>query len=753
MNIFKRIPALCLALVMLLGCLTGCGSKSDNNILSPNDPTDGRAMGRYVEQTVDVPGLIYAEDMVMLNDGRLRVAGSTADEKTCVWTLEADGTWNQEALPAEIDESGDVVSLSLSPDGTVFCYTTVWAEGFEKNTDHHLWLVEADGQLRELPNTYPDMDSVQFTLIYKSDFTQSGKLMVLINYRELRELDIETGALGENLNDMGIVPDYLGCAMEGTYMVGMEGGIVCENGETKRLTDAAGEQICAIVASNSGMTNGRVSVWSNEEGYLFFVTNEGLYSAVPGGNVTELLVDGKRTSLGGPAFSPLALTGDGDGSFYVLDSDGGEAVLYRYYFDENVPTEPDTTLRIYSLKDDETLQQAASLFQKNNPDVAVDLEVGMTGEDGVTEGDAIKALNTQILSGTGPDVINLDGLPLESFQEKGVLEDLSNVIAKSGDLLTNVTNCYAREGKVYAMPTGFVLPAIYGPEDIVSKIHDMDSLVGAVIASMERNPKGTNALRAVNPREMADNLYDSCSAAWRKSDGTLDEEKLTEYYTGMKTLYDLDADYRASLGDKHARASTWDYAPGYMTFLGGAYQVYQGTGCNVGTLNGMGWWDTALMGDQKLEGYEVLPLSVQAFNTFLPKRVMGILNTSGNKTVAEEFLVFLLGEQAQNNPYGTGFPVNMAVLEKQIAEDKESTSAASFGNDDGTYEEYEGLYPDAQRRQRLRTWAENLTTPALTDQTIRNAVIDCAQYCLNGNCTPEEAARETIRSLNLYLSE
>lgn len=751
MNTFKRILASGLALVLLLGCLTGCGSKSDNSILSPKAPTEGRAMGRYVEQAIEIPDLFYAEDMVMLSDGRLRVSGSTEDEETHVWTMTDSGDWEETPLPAEIDESGYVASVALAADGRIFCYTTVWGEGFDKNEDHHLWLVEADGQLREIPITYPDMDSVQGALIHESDFTQSGKLMAVVNYRELRELNLETGAMSENLNDMGIYPYYLCCVMEDTYLVGGDGGFVYSGGEITPLSGVPGDQILATVAEYTG--SGRISLWGNAEGYLFFVTRGGLYSAVPGGSVTELLVDGKRTSLGGPAFSPIALTGDEDGSFYVLGSDGGEAVLYRYYYDENVPTEPDKTLRIYSLRSDETLQQAASLFQKNNPDYAVDLEIGVTGEDGVTEADAIKALNTRILAGTGPDILNLDGLPLESFLEKGILTDLSGVISRCGDLLTNVTNCYERDGKVCAMPTGFTLPAIYGPEDIVSGIHDMDSLVEAVIASKERNPKGSNALYAVNPVEMADNLYDSCSAAWKRSDGTLDEEKLTEYYRGMKTLYDLDGDYRASLGDEIARFSEWDYAPGYMTYLGAAYMVCRGTGCNVGMLCGMDWWESALMGDQKLTGYEVLPLNVQSSNTFLPKRVVGILNTSENKTAAEDFLVFLLGEQVQTREYAVGFPVNMAALDKQIAEDKESYSSGSFSNDDGTYEEYDGLYPDAQRRQRLRGWAEALTTPALTDQTVRNAVIEQAKNCLNGNITPEEAAKAAIRSLNLYLSE
>lgn len=746
----KKLLSLTLSLILTLACLAGCSSNID--ITAAPEDTGSRAMGRYVEQTIEIPNLGYAEDLVTLNDGRLRVAGTDeGSTSACLWTQTSDGAWEVTPLPEEILASGEIVTLSLSPDGTVFCYTTMWGEGTDKNLDHHLWVVGPDGTLRELPNTYPDMDSVQFSLIQESDFTQSGRLMAVFSYRELRELDTQTGALGENHNDLAVFGYYLGCVGEDTYLLDDMGGLLYADGEAAALSGVPGDQLVSAAAERHGSNS--VALWGNEEGYLFFVTHEGLYSAVPGGSVTELLVDGKRTSLGGPAFYPLVLTGAEDGSFYVLGRDNGESVLYRYYYDENVPTEPDKTLRIYSLKSDDTIEQAATLFQKNNPDYAVDLEIGVTGEDGVTEADAIKALNTQILAGDGPDILNLDGLPLESFLEKGILSDLSGVISRCGALLTNVTSCYAQDGKVTAMPTGFALPAIYGPENIISQIHDMNSLIEAVTASRERNPKGTNALYAVNPVSMADNLYDSCSAAWRRSDGTLDEGKLTEYYTGMKALYDLDAGYRSSLGDEIKRYSEWGYAPGYMTFLDSAYQVCRGTGCNIGMLYGMGWWESALMGDQKLTGYEVLPLGVQASNTFLPQRVMGIVNASENKTAAEDFLVFMLGEQVQDNIYATGFPVNLAVLEKQIAEDRESTSSSSFGNDDGSYEEYDGLYPDAQRRQRLKGWAEALTTPALIDQTIRSSVIEQANKCLSGQCTPEEAAQAAIRSLNLYLSE
>ena len=47
------------------------------------------------------------------------------------------------------------------------------------------------------------------------------------------------------------------------------------------------------------------------------------------------------------------------------------------------------------------------LFQKKYPDVYVNIETGMSGDDSVTDTDALKVLNTEIMAGTGPDVLLL----------------------------------------------------------------------------------------------------------------------------------------------------------------------------------------------------------------------------------------------------------------------------------------------------------------------------------------------------------
>jgi len=754
MNDRKKILSLALALVFLLGCLAGCKSETVAGLSAPSDPNPGgSAMGRYVEEDIPIPESAYPLDLVMLDTGALRFAAVDKMDTEQIYTQQADGSWETVSLPKEVTDSGSVGTLALAPDGRIFCYTIRYHENESNGVliveEHHMWMVEASGEVREIPNTYPDMDSIRFFLICGCDFTSDGRLMVVVQYRELMELDPGTGKFGEDRNDVGIYGGFLSCAGEDTYLIGAEKAIVYSGGEVKTLSDPAGEQMIQAIALHEWDSEKHFTLWKNPEGYLFFTTEEGLYSFVPGGSVVEKLVDGARTTLGDPGFLTKRMVGGTDGSFYVL-GDNGDTVLYHYVYNESVSTEPSYTLRVYSLRDDDSLRQTASLFQKACPDIAVDLEIGMTGEDGVTEADAVKALNTRILAGSGPDILNLDGLPLESFLEKGILTDLSSVFDKNGPMLTQVTNCFAFDGSVCAVPTAFAIPVMYGPRDILSQVHDFGSLTTAVEQALAHNPEGRSALYAAQATQMADRFYDACSAGWRNLDGTLDEGKLTDYYAGMKALFDLDAPFRESLGDRIQELEP--YQVGEYTSPGIALNIQEGVGCNVGTLEGMNDWSFVLAGDQALEGYDTLPQSIQATGVFQPKRIMGILNTSTQQEAAEEFLAYLLSDQAQEN-LTSGFPVNQTAFDRLIAEDKVAEGSFSSGYADGRYYIADALYPDARRRQMLKDWVDAFTTPTLTDRTIRNLIMEQMDDCCSGRITPQEAAQGALRALNLYLSE
>ena len=58
------------------------------------------------------------------------------------------------------------------------------------------------------------------------------------------------------------------------------------------------------------------------------------------------------------------------------------------------------------------------VYQRQNPDVRVSYEVALGDDSAVTESDAMRTLSTELLAGEGPDVLILDGMPVESYIEK-----------------------------------------------------------------------------------------------------------------------------------------------------------------------------------------------------------------------------------------------------------------------------------------------------------------------------------------------
>jgi len=767
MKTFKRILALVLALFVTAGCLSGCSgerepamqvSSGDDALTGNGTGTGGGevAMGRYVEEEFPIPEGVTALDMVQLSTGQLRVAVRDENRKISLLTTGPDKrAWEQTVeLPAQIYDAGRVEALALSPDGTVFC-DTILKDEETGDCSFRYWIVEPEGACRELPIDYTDFDPQDGFLIGTCDFTDDGRLFVNFGVKEIREVDIQTGSLGEQCNDLLRVVMDVRCGGQDVYLLGYGACSVIQEGTDAGLSGALQEKVEASLQYTMGI-DPKVAFWQNDEGYLFFTTHDGLYSYIPGGSVVEELVSGARSTLGDPTFTPKALTGAEDKSFYVMGSGSEGSKVYHYVYDPDMPTVPTNQLRVYSLYDDDDLRQMISRYQKANPDVAIELEIGLSGEDGVTEADAIRTLNTEILAGDGPDMLELDGFSLDTYLKKDMLADLSGMLGQAGPLLDQVARCYESDGKVCALPTTFAIPAVYGPGHIVSQIHDLDSLVAAATQAKAENPQQDNMFNAWVPVLLLDTFYDSCSAGWMKDDGMLDEAKLTEFFTAMEKLYALDSDLQEAMAEAIAERLSeggLGYTPGAYTGMSGALMVLMGQTMTSGTIDGMNSWAYALGGDDRLDGYETAPMSLQASNVFLPRRIMGVLNTSKHSQTAMDFLRYMLSGEIQYDCLSTGFPVSREAFDRQINEEKELDWTTSFSSSDGEACSVEIHYPDERHRQQLKGWVEGLTTPAMTNRIIRSMVIEEASACLNGEKTPQEAVQAAMKALNLYLSE
>ena len=166
-------------------------------------------------------------------------------------------------------------------------------------------------------------------------------------------------------------------------------------------------------------------------------------------------------------------------------------------------------LSVYTLYDSTVLRECVNQFQQAYPDVMVDITVALPEGTAVTRDDAIRTLNTELLSGNGPDVLVLDGLPVENYIGQGMLLDLSSAVQPmldSGVLLPNIASSFAEEGSIPAVPTRFLLPTLWGEVSAMETLADM-------AAWAQANPDAL-PLYATDTAFLLGTFYASCVPAW-----------------------------------------------------------------------------------------------------------------------------------------------------------------------------------------------------------------------------------------------
>ena len=121
------------------------------------------------------------------------------------------------------------------------------------------------------------------------------------------------------------------------------------------------------------------------------------------------------TVHGGNSFSGMSPICKGNQNTYYLSAlSAGETTLWRI---EPDPEKETAAFTIYSLTKSPAVTQTAMLYQQEHPELKVELRVGMEDEAALTRTDAIKQLNTELMSGSGSDLIMMDGLSVVQCAE------------------------------------------------------------------------------------------------------------------------------------------------------------------------------------------------------------------------------------------------------------------------------------------------------------------------------------------------
>lgn len=733
----KRLINAVLA-VCLMVSVAGCGGKDKDN------SQQAGAMGRYIETPVaeNLDGASLVMDLHKTEDGAVFYTGWYADDanKLLRQNVQADGTLASESVPwvqSLADMGLSIIDLAESEDGTIYVIgrgsegaqvfrtsldntaleaisITDWPQTTGSSGNGIVVGGSVEGENGKLKNAVPSGISSApdgFVLIYDDR----------IEYR---------GGDGSRLKSVE------GFANLAHYHVSCDGNHIsvknAQNGTIQLYDLSSGEIISEQSCEEFGQN---AFAWLDGE-TLYMADSTGIFRQASNGTIWEKLVDGELTSLSTPSKSLAAVTEDASNGFYaVLRSPSGMSLMH-YTYSADTPTLPDTELTIFTLEDHNIIRQAISEFQRQNPNVKVNLQIGLgNGADAATVQDVIRSLNTEILNGNGPDLLILDGLPAQSYIDKGVLADLTEFAGQMDGLMKNLLAGYQQDGKLFAIPAQFTLP-IYLSKDGGGSISDFSALVAQAEAGAGNTPPyllAPDNLSDPNGAFLMD-WYDRLGLELIR-DNTLDTDMLTGFFRDAKTLADLLRPYAGDSSGVTTGISGISGGSGGFEVIdagpdalaGGKASAYamtlvgQSNLRNLNTLARDGSWDlTSLFGK----------------NQFIPLVNAGILESSSQKELAQSFLSTLCGEAVQSVYLGTGFPVNQAALEAVVKD--------CLSNESGE------LTPMGKAFYDL---CQTVNSAIFVDETVRNAVEAQAKAVLDGTATPEAAAQAANEAVKLYLTE
>lgn len=746
-----------LLLFSLVLSMAGCG-ENEAETGGEGEKNKKGAKGRWVEQILSVPEEYGKGGYVSIGEqGVITIVDVENGRIDC--SKDYGKTWDvveNKTLKKLIEKEGiEITSAAAAPDGGLFISYILWTESTDKRPypERYLFL-DTEGQENELRLKMGDGSSC----VGKAVFTKDSRLFAsLKNESAVYEVDTKKGKAYKRIGAGGEVGQEIQVYYYGSCIAAHDGKKVSVYDPGTESTSPSDTVLDEFVEKETGK-EGTVILGGNGDGKILAASQTGIYSHVTNGSVMEQLAEGNLTCLSDPEKVPSELFVMDNDSILIVYKDGE---LDVYHYDPEVPSVPEKQLNIYSLYENKTVKRAISSFRENNPDVYVRLEIGISGEDGVTQNDAIKNLNTKLLAGSGPDIIILDGMPIDSYVQKGVLRDLGDAVkeweGKSG-YYKNILECYSKDGKTYAVPSRFLMLLMSGEEKEISMINDLKTMADAAerLAGSRETVFGT-----YRADELMERLYPVCESAWSMDDGKVDEGALTEFMTQAKRIYQAEQKKldKNKINEHKRQLESMEkykeYPANDSVSLDGLRQIMNRHGGKQAIAQGSfkGMLDLrSLFSVMHKNGTDSLRLfEGQEKKIFIPSGVAGITESSGEIDLALGFLKVMLGEKVQKSDLDDGFPVNKDAF-KSFSKNPDPDSLICVGAE-GSDEILEIRWPGEKDLKHFEALVAEVETPTDINTGISGEIIEIAASVITGEKGVEDGVREISQKITLLFEE
>ncbi|MDR2908663.1 MAG: extracellular solute-binding protein [Oscillospiraceae bacterium] len=844
MIIYKKLIASLLCAATLAG-LAGCGA-------TPQTPQESVAMGRYIEEAWTTPEISerwYLSGAHLRPDGKFAVvAQMNAEPYEIKYYTTADGTqWAEETPPwlstlngvagyfrsidfnskgeglvcylgtkldgsgeeldriAMISADGSITDSAIGEDGDPWDAVshmgsdgTIYAEDIEETEDA---TEETTSDTAIVESALPEEEPVPSIMpLFPRDVLmgEDGMVYLTTQFSGSGKFDPITGELTASyLTEAHSFTLAGGEAVQLLTMGSAERAGHTVDANSLFFSDAATGMLNRTLPSENLQIDNGAAIAGGEDGAVYIANKSGLSRVAPGGDTWEQILDGNMCSLSVPSMNPYQIFPHGEDEFLLVFYTDQSLRFFNYTYSEDTPALPDSELTVFTMLDNRTISQAVGAFRQQHPNTLVNIRTSRDIAEAGNGDDVRAALNTEILAGKGPDVFVLGDLPLDSYIEKGVLADLSDVVdslLETDSILPAVTEAYANKNGIFAIPARVNLPTLWGDEDAVAAVTDLDSLLAYAKSHPDERLFGNmtpeHLLYQLAPGTLNSLLKDGAVdiAAVEKLLATVmalsetaDEPHFYSYFGTEEYLSQIKGyAYTFSDGGYVAATNTpadpEDYfavannrAALMLQFLNGFESVMQSNGVINKRLGGMTWdstgegdWVSDVPDDMVDKVFRLFPDS----GLYEPSCVVGVNAASTQPELAKAFIEAVLSVETQNTDLGDGFPVNREAIAigadaYQSHYTSHSYSTATEGDPSFPADEMrlEYAWPSKPMLQAVADRLSEIKTPMMQGYPlpIKYAMQECLPLALdkiiNGESTAGEAAAWLAGELSLALEE
>ncbi len=694
--------------------LSACSSSLSANIESNNEK------GGYLETEIELPKDLAFANNLFYKDNKVNVIGTTNSNEYKNFILQEDNTFLQQDLPKGLKmvlENNNLVDIGYIDENS--CVVLV----MNYETGKTMLNIIQNESVKNV-----ELDNANY-----SDLFINNNEIFLFSVGEksaLNRYDLE-GNLLKSYN-IGI----------GNYIVKDNEIIVLDIKETSlTIYDLETGDIKSNVSKPDLDYSDILSV--DDKGNIYICGKNGIEKFLRDSGSFEKIIDGNSTYLGMPTSFVNDVIAINEKEYYSLfyDSSSGDKII-KYTYDENANKNFKAELNVYMLQDNPFIKQAIFNYKKDNPDININIQVGYDEHNGITKEDAIKNLNTEILSGKSADIIILDGLNVDNYIEKGVLLDISDVIMPlvgSNEILENIVNPFIKDGKIYTIPTRFAPSTIWGNSEIINNYTGLDSL-----AKWQQENPDKMMFYPMKPEKLIEKTFKTNTQILNEDD-TINEDELKKYLENIKIL--------SSDKDTGAKMETeLEENIGALEYL--AYKDIQ---VHIQEMMTAETEFNHSYASMKMNGNATYKVNDGYFK---PLNMIGINSKSKNIDIAKDIIKTALSQETQkiNIISDGGITVNKKVFDsfKVIEDNKDENISAVFmmiGVHPDKNIDMGGNLPSDEDKVKFYETIEKVSKPTKEDTILMNFIIEESKGYFKGEMDIEKTTKAILQKANTYLSE